>query len=49
MQSPNNTIIHQMYQADKLFVTFETLEHHLGKESLKAERINTTGVPVYSA
>ena len=34
MQSPNNTIIHQMYQAGKLFVTFETIEHHLGKESL---------------
>ena len=27
MQSPNNTIIHQMYQVSKLFVTFDTIEH----------------------
>ena len=25
------------------------MEHHVGKEPLKAEGINTTGVPVYSA
>ena len=29
----------------KHFVTFDTIEHHLGKETLKAERINATGVP----
>ena len=35
----------------KHFVTFDTIEHHLGKETLKTESINTicTGVPVYSA
>ena len=33
----------------KVFVTFNTIEDHLGKESLEAQRINTTGVPVYSA
>ena len=27
-------------------MTFDTIEHHLGKET--AERINTTSVPVYS-
>ena len=31
------------------FVTFDTIEHHLGKETVKAERINATGVPVYNA
>ena len=30
-------------------MTFNIIEHYLGKETLQAERINTTGVPVYSA
>ena len=30
-------------------MTFDTIEHHLGKETVKAERINATGVPVYNA
>ena len=30
-------------------MTFDIIEHYLGKETLLAERINTTGVPVYGA
>ena len=30
-------------------MTFDIIERPLGKETLWAERINTTGVPVYSA
>ena len=30
-------------------MTFNIIEHYLGKKTLYAERINTIGVPVYSA
>ena len=33
----------------QLFVTLNRIENHLRKETLHAKRINTTGVPVYSA